>query len=270
MRSGSSRFLAAFILWAIASIVSVTGQIEAGRKAEVSEAIGRAWRGPNAEAMGRILSPKSENRTAAVKRSTRPPVSSSGSSVVRRNPPISRPTPPMPEDVEAELTFRPSLNSGVKDNLVAAISPRPADKKSVTELFQDIEQQYASEAFIDGRSNNIAAAMTYFIIRMTVVYDQGEIPPKAISNRLFTSLTNSMQKSPEIAGMSDLERQRMHDWLVYTGGFVYAGYADAKRTNNAESLANFRAIALRSAKTIGFDLADAAVTADGLKSKRSN
>ena len=69
------------------------------------------------------------------------------------------------------------------------------------------------------------------------------MPSNADTDKLFESLQHAMLKVPAFATMSNVEKQQMHDWLVYMGGFSLTNYMDAKQNANAQGLATIKEFA---------------------------
>src|SRR5687767_8507223 len=82
--------------------------------------------------------------------------------------------------------------------------------------------------------------MTFFIASNVVTYHQTEMPSDADTDKLFQSLQQTMAKIPALAVMSNAEKQQMHDWLVYMGGFSLTNYMDAKQNRDAQGLATIK------------------------------
>lgn len=140
-------------------------------------------------------------------------------------------------------TFKPTGDSGVTKALADALGGTPQQKVALTEAFQQIKQGYEAEVAKEGKSNNLAAAFTFFIAaNVMAFYESGE-PSDEASESLFKDMQGVIASIPEFARMSNSEKHKMHDWLVCMGGFVMAGYMDAKQTNDKQSLSNYREFA---------------------------
>jgi hypothetical protein len=141
------------------------------------------------------------------------------------------------------VTFKPVGDSGVAKALADALGGNPQQKAALTEAFLQIKQGYESEVAKEGKSNNLAAAFTFFIAANVMAYYQSDEPSDQASETLFKELQPVIASIPEFARMSNSDKHRMHDWLVCMGGFVMTGYMDAKQTGDKPGLGNYREFA---------------------------
>jgi uncharacterized protein DUF6683 len=176
--------------------------------AQSTERIQRTWKGPDISAIWGLL--KEEEK--------RP------SSPSRSNP----------------MRFMPAEDSGVARALADAFGSSDEERASLVQAFSQIKQGYEAEVAKEGKSNNLAAAMTFFIASNVVAYHQTEMPSDADTQKLFQSLQQTMTKVPALAALSNIEKQQMHDWLVYMGGFSLTNYMDAKQNRDAQGLATIK------------------------------
>jgi hypothetical protein len=147
--------------------------------------------------------------------------------------------PPTTADLSV-VTFKPVGDSGVAKNLADALGGNPRQKAALTAAFLQIKQGYESEVAKEGKSNNLAAAFTFFIAANLMAYYQTDEPSEQASETLFKELQPVIAGIPAFARMSNADKQRMHDWLVCMGGFVMTGYVDAKQTADQQGLDNYR------------------------------
>ena len=178
--------------------------------AQSNERIQRTWKGPDISAIWGLL--KEEDKSASSK-------------------PQSRNNP---------MRFTPAGDSGVAKALADAFGSSAEQRASLVEAFSQIKQGYEAEVAKEGKSNNLAAAMTFFIASNVVTYHQTEMPSDADTDKLFQSLQQTMAKIPAFAAMSNVEKQQMHDWLVCMGGFSLTNYMDAKQNRDAQALATIK------------------------------
>lgn len=260
--------LAVLLLFVLA--IQSFAQIEAagGGSAKVKEGLGRTWKGPGVSVISRILT----RQSTATTRSTNAGNSRSGSGRPKAPPSapvVSAPVMPPPRDPAATtsaVVFRPSGNSGVGEAILSVFAGSSSEKALLTEILKQVKQSYETEVRKDGKSNNVAAALTFFLASNVVVYHDLEMPSEDATEKMFVQLRDAMNTTPEIVKMTNAEKEQMHDWLVYMGGFVLLGYVKAKQDNDKKSLKDFREIAATSAKIVGVDISKITITANGLES----
>jgi len=143
----------------------------------------------------------------------------------------------------AVVQFKPTGDSGVAKALADALGSDPQQKAALTEAFLQIKQGYEAEVAKEGKSNNLAAAFTFFISANVMAYTQSDQPSDQATELLFADLQAVIAGVPEFARMSNLEKQKMHDWLVCIGGFAMSGYMDARQSGDKNSLSTYREFA---------------------------
>lgn len=239
--------LFAFFLILLLSSIGVYPQTHGGGgKANIKEGLGSTWKGPSSGLIKGLLKNKTSGGTT-----------SAGGRRTLRAAPVPVPT--------GSVIFRPGASSGVDQALATAFASTPAEKQGLIELFKQVRLGYETEVAKEGKSNNLAAAMTFFIASNVVAYHRTEMPSDEATENLFVSLRDLMSSTPEISKMTNAEKQQMHDWLVYMGGFVLAGYIEAQKTNDRESLDSFKQIAEQSTKIVlGIDISTLTITKNGL------
>ncbi|MBC7898865.1 MAG: hypothetical protein H7070_02330, partial [Saprospiraceae bacterium] len=148
------------------------------------------------------------------------------------------------------IKFKPAGDSGVAAALADAFGRDSVEKAALAQAFSQIKQGYDTEVAKEGKSNDLAAAMTFFIAANLTAFHQSELPSDEAGESLYKLLSGSMPGTPEFAKLSNSEKQQMHDWLVCMGGFVIAGYMEAKQSGDQASLSNFSQIADQSMRIV--------------------
>ena len=138
------------------------------------------------------------------------------------------------------LKFTPSGDSGVAKALADAIGGTPEERAALAQAFAQLKQGYEAEVAREGKSNNLAAAMTFFIAANVMSYHQTEMPADADIAKLMESMQQAMARIPAFAQMTGPEKHKMHDWLVCMGAFALSNYMDAKQRADAQGLATMK------------------------------
>ncbi|HSL55959.1 MAG TPA: lipocalin family protein [Pyrinomonadaceae bacterium] len=141
------------------------------------------------------------------------------------------------------LKFTPAGDSGVSKALADALGGTPEERAALVQAFAQLKQAYEAEVAREGKLNNLGAAMTFFIAANVMSYYQTEMPSDADVAKLMESLQQAMARIPAFARMSGPEKHKMHDWLVYMGGFALTNYMEAKQRNDAQGLATMKQFA---------------------------
>lgn len=141
------------------------------------------------------------------------------------------------------LKFTPAGDSGVVASLADAFGGDAVQRSTIADALTQIKQGYEAEVAKEGKSNNVAAAMTFFVVANVVTYHQLEMPSEADTDKVFDSLQNAMVRLPAVAAMSNAEKHRLHDWLVCMGGFALSNYVTAKQQRDAGGLETIKRFA---------------------------
>ena len=173
--------------------------------AQTQERIGKTWKGPSASLIKSILKNTGDQKPAT--RSTGPRA--------------------------GVLKFTPAGDSGVSRSLAEAFGSSAEQRAALVEAFEQIKQGYEAEVAKEGKSNDLAAAMTFFIGVNVTAFHRTEMPSDDVSETLYQSLRETMAATPAFAELSNAEKQQMHDWLVCMAGLVLTSYADAKQKGDA-------------------------------------
>jgi len=141
------------------------------------------------------------------------------------------------------LRFTPAGDSGVPKALADALGGTPEERAGLVRAFAQLKQGYEAEVAREGKSNNLAAAMSFFIAANVMTYHQTDMPSDADMSKLMDSLQQAMARVPAFAQMSGPEKHSMHDWLVCIGGFALMNYMQAKQRGDAQGLATMKQFA---------------------------
>ena len=117
----------------VLAVISLLMVIHVHSRAQSNQRIQRTWKGPDISTIWELL--KEENKGASSK-------------------PQSRSNP---------MRFTPAGDSGVLKALADAYGSSAEQRASLVEAFSQIKQGYEAEVAKEGKSNNLAAAMTFFI-----------------------------------------------------------------------------------------------------------
>ncbi len=141
------------------------------------------------------------------------------------------------------LTFTPIGSSGVDRDLVNVLTAKADEREALLTVLRATKKAYEAEVAKVGKSNNVAAALTFFIVTCVTVYNDAAEPSDAASENLMEALSELMSAAPEVARLSNRDKQNLHDRLVYVSGLILAGYMNGKQTNDEASLVAFRLLA---------------------------
>lgn len=140
-------------------------------------------------------------------------------------------------------TFKPSGSSATFETLADSIASNQTERDGLLLIFNTTKTAFEQEAKAMGRENNIPAALTFFIITNVTVYNDDEEPSDAAVEKLWDALSSVFEESPELAAMTDREKEEIYDTLIAMSGVPLLGYMQAKESGDREMLASYQQIA---------------------------
>lgn len=115
------------------------------------------------------------------------------------------------------------------------------------ELYRKIVAESISllntEAAKNGWKNDIAGAMTIFILTNSMIYNSTEDPGDGLAQALYDAVQSSIDEVPEIGKLADKDKQALYNTLLALSGIPLTFYADAKQRNDPEALATAQKLA---------------------------
>jgi hypothetical protein len=141
------------------------------------------------------------------------------------------------------LSFSPIADTGIDIGLAKSFTTNKAEQDTFMLIFRTVKTEYDKEAAKKGRKNDIAMALTFFIITTSVVYHDSPEPSDETVEKVYQVLADSMIENGEFSNFSDLDKQSMSDRLVYISGVVLFGYTVGKQTNDKATKDIYRSLA---------------------------
>ena len=143
----------------------------------------------------------------------------------------------------AGLTFKPTKKSTFPQEIAGSLTTDAQFQSALIEIMENFKSAYEVEARKEGKSNNIAMAMSvYLAVCVTAYRDQPEPSDNATEN-LFNQISSSFAAEESLTELSNAEKQNLHDGLIYLSAIVYAGYSVSKQTNDKPTLQIYQALA---------------------------
>jgi hypothetical protein len=152
-------------------------------------------------------------------------------------------TPVEPQPVESYTSFRPNPANDSMATLANALGTTPEEKLLYKQVFTATKTAFENEVAKKGRKNNISAALTFFIGSTVWVYHNSAEPSDAALDSLWDGLEGALENTPEMAQLSDNDKQLFYDMLIAFSGVVLATYDQAKKSNNGDLLLTSQVLA---------------------------
>jgi hypothetical protein len=141
------------------------------------------------------------------------------------------------------LSFKPITNTGLDVELARTFTTDKTEQNLFLLIFRTTKTAYDAEAAKEGKKDNLAMAMTFFIVTTSVVYHDSPEPSEESIEKVYQALANSMVENGNLESMSDFDKQAINDRLVYISGMVLAGYQLGKQTKDKSVISIYRTLA---------------------------
>jgi hypothetical protein len=165
---------------------------------------------------------------------------------------VKRPADLDQATAETNTFFKPQAGADLDtfQFIAESMSSDEAEQKVFKQIFQATKQGFEQEVAKKGRANNIAAAFTLFIATSLTVYHDTPEPSDTALDVLWDGLGSAMAETPELAKMSDSEKEQMYDTLIALSGILLAGYIEGKKPENQGLAATTRQAAATLFQTV--------------------
>ena len=150
---------------------------------------------------------------------------------------------PAPALGARSLFFTPLPNLGVDRDLVNSLTQNADERLALLTVLRETKKAYEVEVAKVGKSNNVAAALTFFVATCVTVFNDAPEPSDEATENLMDALSELLSETPAVTQLTNRNKQALHDRLVYVSGLILAGYINGKQTNDQASLQAFRLLA---------------------------
>jgi len=100
-----------------------------------------------------------------------------------------------------------------------------------------------AEAAKKGWKNDIAGAMTIFILTNSTLYNDTEEPGDEFAQAIYDAVQASIDELPEFGKLANKDKQGLYNTLLALTGIPLTFYADAKQRNDPDAIATSRKLA---------------------------
>lgn len=141
------------------------------------------------------------------------------------------------------INYQPIGDTKIDQVFADSFAQNAEQRAALLMIFGETKKLYNVEAKKLGRPNDLALVFTFFISACLTVYHDAPEPTDEATENLYQVIAQSLSESPEIAIMSNDDKQINADKLIYISGLIYAGYLSGKQTQDAETVKIYRQVA---------------------------
>lgn len=161
-------------------------------------------------------------------------------------PTVSAP-PPAPKNVGV---FKPVKGVNVAKQLGDAIGTTPEEKEGIAAIAVATKQAFETQPDTKPWANNLAGALTFFLVGNTVIAKGSDEPSDETVKALFGAISQTLDESPELAKASAKDKQQLYDALLAFTGLSLAISEDAKERGDAKQAAQAKELSANLLKLV--------------------
>ena len=154
--------------------------------------------------------------------------------------PVVQAPPPAPKYYGR---FRPDTTVNTGKILADALGETPEEKQLYTQIYTATKTAFEREATAKGWKNNVAGALTFFMIGNATVYHDGGEPSDETVAALYEAINQSIDEIPEFGKMPNRDKQAFYNVLIAFTGIPLATYTEGKESGNADTVKTARLLA---------------------------
>jgi hypothetical protein len=132
--------------------------------------------------------------------------------------------------------FKPDASVDTGKVLGDALGSTPDEKALLKQIYSTIKSAYEKEAAAKGWQNNIAGALTFFIVSNVTVYHDSEEPSEETIAALYDALNETLDSIPEFGKMTNRDKQGFNNMLIAFAAIPLATYTEGKQNGDAGTL----------------------------------
>lgn len=153
-----------------------------------------------------------------------------------------RPVPPAPvPKYYGRFRGDPTVDTGkfMSDTL----GETAEEKALLKQIYTTVKAGYDKEAAAKGWTNNMAGALTFFIVSNATVYHNSEVPNDETVAALYLAVSQTMDEIPEFGKMTNKNKQAFNNTLIGFAAIPLATYTEGKQNGDEATLKVARDIA---------------------------
>jgi hypothetical protein len=154
----------------------------------------------------------------------------------------------MPAASPTAMTFSPVAGDDAVRKLADSLGGSAQERAQILQVANAGKQMFEQNYAGNGWTNNIAGAMTYFIVATATVQTGTEADATA-QERLFAALNSTLAQS-DLARASNKDNTALYDTLLACAGLPLVFYLDGKQQGNANEVQQAKSMAATFSKKL--------------------
>ena len=139
--------------------------------------------------------------------------------------------------------FRPDATVDTGKTIADALASTPEEKALLKQVYGTVKAAYEKEVAAKGWQNNIAGALTFFIVSNATVYHDSAEPNDETVQALYLAVNQSIDEIPEFGKMANRDKQAFNNVLIAFAAIPLATYAEGKQNGDDATVLAARQLA---------------------------
>ena len=148
----------------------------------------------------------------------------------------SGPVVPPPPAPKYYGKFRPDPSANMIQKIADSLGETPEEKALLKQIIDGVKASFEKETKAKGWNNNIAGAMTFFLVSTATIYHDAGEPDIETTKAIYDAVNLAIDDLPEFANAPNKDKQATYDLLIGFGAIPLATYADGKQNGSAETV----------------------------------
>lgn len=157
----------------------------------------------------------------------------SGSSAPQASGPVVAEPPPAPKYLGK---FKPVANVDTAQKIADALGETAEEKALLKQIVNGVKEAFEKETAAKGWKNNVAGAMTFFLVSTSTIYHDGAEPDDTVTASIYEAVNRSIDEIPDFAAAPNKDKQAMYELLIGFAAIPLATYAEGKQNGNADTV----------------------------------
>lgn len=139
--------------------------------------------------------------------------------------------------------FRPDATVDSGKLLGDTLGETPEEKALLKQIYTAVKAAYDKEAAAKGWVNNIAGALTFFIVSNATVYHNSAEPSDESAAALYEAINQTLDEIPEFGKMPNKDKQAFNNMLIGFAAIPLMTYMEGKQNGDPATLTSARQLA---------------------------
>ncbi len=132
--------------------------------------------------------------------------------------------------------FRPDATIDTGKLLGDSLGSSPEEKALLKQIYVAVKTSYEKEASAKGWQNNIAGALTFFIVSSVTVYHDAPEPSDESVATLYQAINATIDEIPEFEKLPNKDKVAFNNLLIAFSAIPLATYIEGKQNGDAATV----------------------------------